>query len=99
VKLFALRADPHSIVLGALPVAFSFALACGASGALVARFGNHAQQALKSVALGSFLIWGLAAVSGALSSVRLALLALAVLLPLGLLSAWLGARLAGRGTG
>jgi cation transport ATPase len=86
----------HSIVLGALPVALSFALACGASGALVARFGNRRPQAVIGAALGTLSIWCLALVTGNLPEIRVALAALAGLLWLGLLSAWLGARLAGR---
>ncbi|HEY4158825.1 MAG TPA: hypothetical protein VGM29_12035 [Polyangiaceae bacterium] len=86
----------HSIVLGMLPVALSFALACAVSGALVGRFGNAVRQALLGGLLGSFLVWSIAALSGSLSSTPLALLALVALLSIGLPSAWLGARLAGR---
>jgi hypothetical protein len=89
----------HPIVLGALPVAFSFVLASGASGALVARFGGRPEQALNSSLVGSLLVWGIAAALGALSTVPVALAALVALLLLGLLSAWLGARLVGRRPG
>lgn len=98
-KLASGAGSAHPIVLGALPVAFSFVLASAASGALVARFGARREQALNSSLVGSLLVWGIAAALGGLSSVSVAGAALVALLLLGLLSAWLGARLVGRHRG
>jgi hypothetical protein len=83
------------IGLGALPVALSFLIACGAAGALVGRFGGRAKarEAALSGALGGFVGWGLAALGGALSPWLVALAALLVLAIFGAGAAFVGARL------
>jgi hypothetical protein len=94
----AIRADPSGalrIGLGALPVALSFLIACGAAGALVGRFGGRAKarEAALSGALGGFTGWGLAALGGALSPWLVALASLLVLVTAGAGAAFVGARL------
>ena len=83
------------IVLGTLPVALSFVVACAGAGAMVGRFGGRAKvrEAALSGALGAFAGWGLAALGGALSPWIVALSALFVLVALGAGSAFVGARL------
>jgi hypothetical protein len=83
------------IVLGALPVALSFLIACLGGGALVGRFGGKAKarEAALSGALGAFSGWGLAALGGALSPWIVAVSALVVLVTLGASAAFVGARL------
>ena len=90
-------AEDHGfrIVLGVLPVALSFLIACGAAGALVGRFGGKAKarEAAVSGALGAFAGWGLAALGGSLTPWLVALASLAVLVILGAGAAFVGARL------
>jgi hypothetical protein len=83
------------IVLGVLPVALSFLIACAGAGALVGRFGGQAKarEAALSGALGALIGWGLAALGGSLSPWLVALVSLAVLLVLGAAAAFVGARL------
>jgi hypothetical protein len=83
------------IGLGALPVALSFLLACGAAGALVGRFGGRAKarEAALSGALGAITGWGLAALGGALSPWVVAVTAFFVLVIFGAGAAFVGARL------
>ena len=83
------------IVLGVLPVALSFLIACAGAGALVGRFGGQAKarEAALSGALGALIGWGLAALGGSLSPWLVALISLAVLLVLGAAAAFVGARL------
>lgn len=83
------------IVLGVLPVAFSFLIACGGAGALVGRFGGRAKarEAALSGSLGALIGWGLAALGGSLSPWLVALVSLAVLLVFGAVAAFVGARL------
>jgi hypothetical protein len=83
------------IGLGALPVALSFLLACGAAGALVGRFGGRAKarEAALSGALGAFSGWGLAALGGALSPWVVAVTSFFVLVIFGAGAAFVGARL------
>ena len=84
------------IVLGVLPVAFSFLIACAGAGALVGRFGGKAKarEAALSGSLGALIGWGLAALGGSLSPWLVALVSLAVLLVSGAAAAFVGARLA-----
>jgi len=94
----AVRSDERSatrIVLGTLPVASSFLIACTGAGALVGRFGGRAKarSAALSGALGAFGAWGLAALGGSLSPWIVALCALFVLVTLGAFAAFVGARL------
>lgn len=96
------RAVPRSesgalqVVLGALPVALSFLVACGGAGALVGRFGGRAKarEAAYSGALGAFSGWGLAALGGSLSPWLVAVSALVALVTFGAGAALVGARLA-----
>jgi hypothetical protein len=83
------------IGLGALPVAFSFLIACGAAGALVGRFGGRAKgrEAALSGALGAFTGWGLAALGGALTPWVVSVTAFFVLVIFGAGAAFVGARL------
>jgi hypothetical protein len=83
------------IVLGTLPVALSFLIACLGGGALVGRFGGKAKarEAALSGALGAFSGWGLAALGGALSPWIVAVSALVVLVTLGASAAFIGAQL------
>ena len=83
------------IALGALPVALSFMVACGAAGALVGRFGGRAKarEAALSGGLGAFLGWGLAALGGNLRPWLVAFAALLILVVFGAISASIGARL------
>jgi hypothetical protein len=83
------------IVLGTLPVALSFVIACAGAGAMVGRFGGRAKarEAALSGALGAFAGWGLAALGGSLSPWVVAISALFVLVALGAGSAFVGARL------
>jgi hypothetical protein len=94
----AVRSDESGatrIVLGALPVALSFLIACAGAGAMVGRFGGRAKarEAALSGALGAFAGWGLAALGRALSPWIVALSALFVLVTLGAGAAFVGARL------
>jgi hypothetical protein len=84
------------IVLGALPVALSFLIACAGAGAMVGRFGGKAKarEAALSGALGAFSGWGLAAVGGSLSPFIVAASSLLVLVFFGAGAAFLGARIA-----
>jgi hypothetical protein len=90
----ASRATP--IVLGVLPVALSFLIACAGAGALVGRFGGKAKapEAALSGSLGALIGWGLAALGGSLSPWLVAVVSLAVLLIFGAGAAFVGARLA-----
>ncbi len=83
------------IVLGVLPVALSFLIACAGGGALVGRFGGKAQsrEAALSGALGAFAAWALAALGGSLSPLVVALSALVALVAFGAGAAFVGARL------
>jgi hypothetical protein len=83
------------IVLGVLPVALSFLIACGGAGALVGRFGGQAKarEAALSGSLGALIGWGLAALGGSLSPWRVAVVSLAVLVIFGAGAAFVGARL------
>jgi len=83
------------IVLGILPVALSFLIACGGAGALVGRFGGRAKarEAALSGSLGALIGWGLAALGGSLSPWLVAVVSLAVLVSLGAGAAFVGARL------
>jgi hypothetical protein len=83
------------IVLGVLPVALSFLIACGGAGALVGRFGGKARsrEAALSGSLGALIGWGLAALGGSLSPWLVALVSLAVLVTFGAGAAFVGARL------
>jgi hypothetical protein len=87
------RATP--IVLGVLPVALSFLIACAGAGALVGRFGGKAKapEAALSGSLGALIGWGLAALGGSLSPWLVAVVSLAVLVILGASAAFVGARL------
>jgi len=94
----AVRSDERGatrIVLGTLPVALSFLIACAGAGAMVGRFGGRAKarEAALSGALGAFAGWGLAALGGSLSPWIVALSALFVLVTLGAFAAFVGARL------
>ncbi|HEX7451058.1 MAG TPA: hypothetical protein VF294_02170 [Polyangiaceae bacterium] len=94
----AIRSDERDatrIVLGTLPVALSFLIACAGAGAMVGRFGGRAKarEAALSGALGAFAGWGLAALGGSLSPWIVALSALFVLVTLGAFAAFVGARL------
>jgi len=84
------------IVLGVLPVALSFLIACAGAGALVGRFGGKAKapEAALSGSLGALIGWGLAALGGSLSPWLVAVVSLAVLLIFGAGAAFVGARLA-----
>jgi len=84
-----------SIVLGVLPVALSFLIACGGAGALVGRFGGRAKarEAALAGSLGALIGWGLAALGGSLSPWLVALVSLAVLVSSGAAAAFLGATL------
>ncbi len=81
--------------LGAVPVALSFLIACGAAGGLVGRFGGRAKarEAALSGALGAFVGWGFAALSGALSPWVVAVTTFFVLVIFGAGAAFVGARL------
>ncbi|MEI9953946.1 MAG: hypothetical protein WDO74_34470 [Pseudomonadota bacterium] len=83
------------IVLGVLPVALSFLIACAGAGALVGRFGGKAKarEAALSGSLGALIGWGLAALGGSLSPWLVALVSLAVLVTFGAAAAFVGARL------
>ncbi len=83
------------IVLGVVPVALSFLIACGGAGAAVGRFGGKAKarEAAFSGALGAFAGWGLAALGGSLTPWLVAVTSLVVLVTLGATAAFLGARL------
>jgi len=83
------------IVLGVLPVALSFLIACAGAGALVGRFGGKAQarEAALSGSLGALIGWGLAALGGSLSPWLVAVVSLAVLVSFGAAAAFIGARL------
>jgi hypothetical protein len=83
------------IVLGVLPVALSFLIACAGAGALVGRFGGKAKarEAALSGSLGALIGWGLAALGGSLSPWLVAVVSLAVLLVCGAAAAFVGARL------
>jgi len=83
------------IVLGVLPVALSFLVACAGAGALVGRFGGKAgaREAALSGSLGALLGWGLAALGGSLSPWLVAVVSLAVLVIFGAGAAFVGARL------
>lgn len=83
------------IVLGVLPVALSFLIACGGAGALVGRFGGKAKarEAALSGSLGALIGWGLAALGGSLSPWLVAVVSLAVLLVFGAGAAFVGAHL------
>ena len=83
------------IVLGVVPVALSFLIACGGAGALVGRFGGRAKarEAALSGSLGAFIGWGLAALGGSLSPWLVAVASLAVLVTFGAGAAFVGARL------
>jgi len=87
--------DATRIVLGALPVAGSFLVACAGAGAMVGRFGGRAKarEAALSGALGAIASWGLAALGGSLSPWIVALTALVVLVLLGAGAAFVAARL------
>jgi hypothetical protein len=94
----AIRSDESGatrIVLGTLPVASSFLIACAGAGAMVGRFGGRAKarEAALSGALGAFAGWGLAALGGSLSPWIVALSSLLVLVTLGAFAAFAGARL------
>jgi hypothetical protein len=94
----AVRPDERGatrIVLGTLPVALSFLIACTGAGAMVGRFGGRAKarEAALSGALGALAGWGLAALGGSLSPWIVALSSLIVLVALGAGAAFLGARL------
>src|SRR6478735_12640142 len=73
------------IVLGVLPVALSFLIACGGAGALVGRFGGRAKgrEAALSGSLGALIGWGLAALGGSLTPWLVAVVSLAVLVTFG----------------
>ena len=83
------------IVLGALPVALSFLIACAAAGALIGRFGGRAKtrEAALSGSLGALLGWGLAVLGGSLTPWLVAVASLLVLVLLGAGAASLGARI------
>ena len=83
------------IVLGVLPVALSFLIACAGAGALVGRFGGKAKarEAALSGSLGALIGWGLAALGGSLSPWLLAVVSLAVLVTFGAGAAFVGAQL------
>ena len=83
------------IVLGVLPVALSFLIACAGAGALVGRFGGKAKarEAALSGSLGALIGWGLAALGGSLSPWLVAVVSLAVLLVFGAGAAFVGAHL------
>ncbi len=83
------------IVLGVLPVALSFLIACAGAGALVGRFGGKAKarEAALSGSLGALIGWGLAALGGSLSPWLVAVVSLAVLVTFGAGAAFVGARL------
>jgi hypothetical protein len=89
------KTSATQIVLGTLPVAFSFLIACAGAGAMVGRFGGRAKarEAALSGALGALAGWGLAALGGALTPWIVALCSLFVLVTLGASAAFLGARL------
>jgi hypothetical protein len=94
----ASRAESSAIpiVLGVLPVALSFLIACAGAGALVGRFGGRAKarEAALSGSLGALIGWGLAALGGSLSPWLVAVTSLGVLVTFGAGAAFLGARLA-----
>lgn len=81
------------VVLGVLPVALSFLIACGGAGAAVGRFGGRAKarEAALSGALGAFACWGFAALGGSLTPWVVAVTSLVVLATLGAAAAFLGA--------
>jgi hypothetical protein len=83
------------IVLGTLPVALSFLIACAGAGAAVGRFGGKAKarEAALSGALGACATWGLAAIGGALSPWVVAAGSLVALICFGAGAAFLGARI------
>jgi hypothetical protein len=83
------------VVLGVLPVALSFLIACAGAGALVGRFGGKAKarEAALAGSLGALISWGLAALGGSLSPWLVAVVSLAVLLAFGAGAAFVGARL------
>jgi hypothetical protein len=83
------------IVLGVLPVALSFLIACGGAGALVGRFGGRAKarEAALAGSLGALIGWGLAALGGSLSPWLVAVVSLAALVTFGAGAAFVGARL------
>lgn len=80
---------------GALPVLLSLALACGAGGALVGRFGGRAgvREATLSGVVAAACAWGLALLSGALSPWTIAVMSALVLFAAAAIFSWVGGRI------